>query len=464
MRNNFVLTGLLTLFLSGALFYFSTGFHTDWILLWFAPILVLVYSYYQNNIPAFCVAFGAFLIGKLNMLSYLGSGIPTINTLIPIFMESVVFGVIIIINRYYIKKIHHWFILFLFPALWTSYEFLLSLVSSGGSFLSLAYNQISFLSFIQIVSLTGIWGASFVLLLFSSGISYAIYTKNRLYKWIGVTIAIVIPLSVIIYGEARLHHTLKNTETISIGLISINTPRLIYDKDALSISKQYMPLIQQAAKQGARYVVLPEKFINVHQNNYKQIIPLFQQAAQDNHVTLIIGVGILANKNFNSAVIIDDSGKIIDVYNKHHLLSGLEDHFTAGTVYFNHQDAINWGVAICKDMDFSSLGQHYGETHTQLLFVPALDFSFDAWYHGRSAIMRGIENGFAVARSSGSGYLSITNQMGKIVALYPDYLHNNSIIVGNVAVYPLHTLYAQWGNWFPCFILLCLFVFMIRPK
>ncbi|OAJ33426.1 nitrilase-related carbon-nitrogen hydrolase [Piscirickettsia salmonis] len=250
---------------------------------------------------------------------------------------------------------------------------------------------------------------------------------------------------------------------MSIGLISVNTQSIVYDKGAIALSQHYLQLIQQVAKEGAQFIVSPEKFIRVTENTYQKIIPLFQHAAKENHVTLILGIARLNNKDkFNSAIIINSKGKVIGVYNKHHLLPGLESQFTSGKHFFNVQNKFKWGVAICKDMDFLTLGRHYGKTHTQLLLVPALDFNIDAWYHGRSAIMRGVENGFAVARSAAHGYLSITDQMGRIINMTPDFHKENNVLEDTISLYPIHTFYSEWGNWFAWTVLSLLILAIVR--
>ena len=454
--------GAITTILSGILFYCSTGFNQTWPLLWIAPIPVLIYGYQHRYQTTVLVAFFAFLIGKLSTLYYLGTGMPLVFILSPIIFNAFVFCLLVIFNKWLVVKIDHWLALFLFPALWTSYEFLISLISTGGALMSLAYNQLHFLSFIQIVSITGIWGATFILLTFSSGISYACYTKQRSHQLLALVIAISIPLLCLLYGYHRLHESRKPLASVTIGLVSVNTPHLVYDKGAVSLTKNYLPLIHQAAQTGAEFVVLPEKFIRVNKNTYQKVIPLFQQAAKTNHVTLILGIARLGQEKFNSAIIINPAGNISGVYNKHHLLPGLESQFTPGKHFFNTKNRFNWGVAICKDMDFLTLGRHYGKTNTQLLLVPALDFNVDAWYHGRSAIMRGIENGFAVARNAAHGNLSITDQMGRIIKLVADFYQNNNVLVGTVTLYAMHTVYMQWGNWFAWLVLLLLLIAIIR--
>ena len=64
-----------------------------------------------------------------------------------------------------IWRLPGWASAFAFPAAWTSYEFLSSLVSPHGTSLSLVYSQTDVLPLIQIASVTGLWGVTFVVTL-----------------------------------------------------------------------------------------------------------------------------------------------------------------------------------------------------------------------------------------------------------------------------------------------------------
>jgi apolipoprotein N-acyltransferase len=47
--------------------------------------------------------------------------------------------------------------------------------------------------------------------------------------------------------------------------------------------------------------------------------------------------------------------------------------------------------------------------------VPAGDFGKDAWLHARMAIMRGVENGFAIVRAANDGLLTVRDAEGRVI-------------------------------------------------
>jgi apolipoprotein N-acyltransferase len=107
------------------------------------------------------------------------------------------------------------------------------------------------------------------------------------------------------------------------------------------------------------------------------------------------------------------------------------------------------GIAICKDMDFPTLGRRYAALGVDALLVPAWDFDQDALWHARMAILRGVESGFAVIRSARQGLLTVSDRYGRIV----DVTTSGSAPVATLAVLaPLGsgeaTVYARFGDGF----------------
>ncbi|MGH9352580.1 MAG: hypothetical protein ACRD2G_10525 [Terriglobia bacterium] len=55
------------------------------------------------------------------------------------------------------------------------------------------------------------------------------------------------------------------------------------------------------------------------------------------------------------------------------------------------------------DMDYPALARQNGSRAVGLLLVPAWDFGADRLWHARMAFMRGVEDGFTVARVAKNG-------------------------------------------------------------
>jgi apolipoprotein N-acyltransferase len=136
-------------------------------------------------------------------------------------------------------------------------------------------------------------------------------------------------------------------------------------------------------------------------------------------------------------------------YNKEHLLPPFELNFTPGKelLHFEHASSI-WGVAICKDMDFTPLSRQYGQADAGLMLVPGGDFNVDRGWHGHIAIMRGVEDGFSVVRTAGRGYMTVSDNRGRIVAERRSDLSPLVTLSAQVPAGHSRTVFQLLGDWF----------------
>ncbi|MEO7207628.1 MAG: nitrilase-related carbon-nitrogen hydrolase [Steroidobacteraceae bacterium] len=108
------------------------------------------------------------------------------------------------------------------------------------------------------------------------------------------------------------------------------------------------------------------------------------------------------------------AGSVPCSYAKRHLVPFLETELTPG-------HASGWlgnacAMEICKDMDFPRTILGDAKSGIRLMGVPAGDFGKDAWLHARMAIMRGVENGFAIVRAADQGLLTASDAAGRLIA------------------------------------------------
>ena len=109
-------------------------------------------------------------------------------------------------------------------------------------------------------------------------------------------------------------------------------------------------------------------------------------------------------------------------------------------------------------MDFPKLSREYAADGVDLMLVPAWDFNVDRWLHSRMAVLRAVENGFALARSARNGLLTLSNNLGRILAEAATVPDRFVSITGKVNVASEKTLYTRVGDWFAW---LCVAMFII---
>ena len=109
-------------------------------------------------------------------------------------------------------------------------------------------------------------------------------------------------------------------------------------------------------------------------------------------------------------------------------------------------------------MDFPKLSREYAAEGANLMLVPAWDFNLDRWLHSRMAVLRAVENGFALARSARNGLLTLSDNRGRILAETATAPGRFVSVTGKVNVVRAETFYTRTGDWFAS---LCVSAFIV---
>ncbi len=340
-------TTLLAILLSAFCYFWGTGFNEIWPLAWLAPLPILWLGLSEARWRVILIsAFFAYLLGGLNVLYYLKTHLP-LKVFIPgQIISAIFFACIIFLSCLMIKRIKAWYSIFIFPTAWVTYEFLTAHFSSAGTLDSLAYSQMSFLPIIQIVSITGIWGISFLLALFPSTIAVTRYLqyehgkclpskKARKFSYIAPLLCFCIPFLLVLgFGCIRLAYSQENN-AIKIGLLAV--PESISDilsRNPLKTQELAQRFIQEIPKlknKNIKILVMPEKILTTTTANENLILGMFQKAAKENKLALVLGLSqIKSNGKYNTALFIDEKGNIRAEYHKEHMLPGPESGYVRG--------------------------------------------------------------------------------------------------------------------------------------
>jgi apolipoprotein N-acyltransferase len=190
-----------------------------------------------------------------------------------------------------------------------------------------------------------------------------------------------------------------------------------------------------------------------------EVDALFSSAASAIHAAIDLGlVRKTPSGAFNSSRFYSADERLEANYDKHHLIPGVEPEKPGHKRALLDEPSGRWGLQICKDMDFPKLSREYAAEGADLLLVPAWDFNIDRWLHARMAVLRAVENGFALARSARNGLLTLSDNRGRIIAeaaTVPGQFVSTS---GKVNVAREETFYTRVGDWFGW---LCVAMFVI---
>ena len=301
--------------------------------------------------------------------------------------------------------------------IWVAADTLLAHFTPDGNWGSLAYTQADVLPVAQMASVFGVGGMLFVVMLFNSALALAIHRGGA---------------SARRGTRVRRGHRSRSSVTVALrlvatagagagqpGLIRHRLDRRLHRRSghekSRDVWRQYDAQVTVLAAGGAKIVLLPEKIDVLSSRDAEARKAHLAKLAAANHVWLVAGLGVDNGKERrNEAWWFAPDGRLATNYLKH-FMAPPEREFVPGNEYpVNAIDGVNYGVAICKDMHFASLGRGFGARDAAVMLVPAWDFHDDAWMAANMTKLRGVENGYAVVRSSRDGLLSVSDAYGRM--------------------------------------------------
>ncbi len=453
-RFNKLLPGAAATLLSAALFWFATGLFPRWPLAWLAPAPVLLFACTAPAWAAALAAFVASIIGGLNHWHYFtrvltmpaGVAAAIIGGAAGLFVLETLFF------RALMRRGAYPWATVAFPSAWVVLEYLVTRGSVHGTIGSLAYTQLDFLPLLQLAALTGPWGISFVVTLFTATVAVIILlwpgSPARALGVGGTSFAFI--AAILLCGVVRLAAP-QAGPTVKVGLVASDAPGRVdvVKGDAVAhLFSDYAAPIEALAARGAQFVVLPEE-LGVLVDPPAAFDTKLQMLSNRLRVTIVAGlVHVAPPSRYNEARIYTPGAPVL-AYHKQHLLPPFETKLTPGNQLTPLSNAAGpIGVAICKDMDFPRPAAAYGDLGIGLLLVPAWDFVTDRWSHGHIAIMRGVESGFAIARSAKQGFLTVSDNRGRVLAETTSYAASFATLLVDVPTTHADTLFLKFGDWF----------------
>jgi apolipoprotein N-acyltransferase len=455
---------------TAVLLWFGNGLDPWWPLMWFAPLPVLWFALRRSWWVAGLTALAGWLAGYFNLWGYFRLvGLPFVVWLSIFGVVAIVAAGAVLLFRALVLRGALWSGLVAFPAAWVALEWVRNLTTPHGTAGSIAYTQLKFLAFLQLASITGPWGISFLLLCFPAALAIGLHLRKSAPKQALRVVAttFVVLAAVLVFGTIRLMMTPRGPQ-VKVGLVASDSPANVNvagnGADTRRLFESYAAAVERLAaphdgQGGAQAIVLPEKLGVVLDSENGAADPIFQRLADKSGATIVVGQVHVAGSSkdrpakYNQARVYQPQQPVLS-YDKEHMLPPFESPLTPGTALVTlprHAGAMapqTWGVAICKDMDFTPLSRKYGNAGVALMLVPGWDFNIDRGWHGHIAVMRGVEDGFSLVRAAKDGYLTVSDDRGRVVAERRSDAAPFATLLATVPAVHSATVYLLLGDWF----------------
>ena len=430
------------------MFYLSQSAHDVWWQAWFAPlpILWLAYGLARGMVVA-ASAFLAFALGQAYLAEIYFGQLPVPFMLLWLVIFGTLFAAAILAARLVQRRLPPFAALFAFPVFWSSIEYLVSLVSPHGTFGAIAYSQVSFPPALQVASLFGLYAITFILSLFAN----ALAMLARGYKG-PAALGIALAAASLMFGFIRLAE--PQAPPVRVAALADQQAWLAALRKrgpaaSEAMANEYAGAARAAAAKGARLIVTPETGIMLAPAWRETVMTPLSTLARTADITLVTGnLGLEPSRNVAMSYLPNGA---IRQYDKRHLLYPFEAGFTPG----RSPGLLGQGraVAICKDMDFpmtlrADALSAEATGGIRIMAVPANDFVKDGWLHARMAVLRGVENGFAIVRSAFKGLETVSDAEGRVLARADTNQPGLIQIIADVPPGPGPTLYTRIGDVF----------------
>ena len=342
---------------TAAFSYFGTGLDPIWWALWLAPVPMLAISPRLGGGAAFLFGSVAWLLGELSQWTYVRQEMELPWQMVILYFAgpAVVFGFGVRFVRRFLRRGSLIPAALAFPVYWVAIEYLTALASPHSTFGNLAYTQMNCLPVIQIASVTGLWGISFVVFLFA-GTTAALLSgagKPRERRALVVVAGLVV-CAELAFGNGRLQAGPPG-QSVAVTLVAKDVPMSVYrgsEDQALELLHEYADEVRSVTPSGTQAVVLPEKIGRVTESALAEVDALFSSAATATRAAIVLGlVRRTPSAAFNSSRFYSPDGKEAN-YDKHHLLPGVEPEKPGDKRVIVDQPSGRWALQICKDMDF----------------------------------------------------------------------------------------------------------------
>ena len=461
-------------------FVFLFFFNGRWILpaaAFLAPLFLIRFLRFQKPFKGFLVMIIAGWVS--NVFAWKGM-MPMSGFIyyVVVFMMSLFTSITFLIDRVYSQKVKGIISTLVFPSAYVIMEYITVYTNPGGSNGAFAHTQSS-LPLLQFVSITGIWGISFLIMWTASVINWlwdnSFEKKNILIALLVYGIPILV---VLLYGQIRLS---TGTKSKTVRVASINISKAsnynkyhaldkFYDKkdwseyDTVSeqINNEFLKHCDIAASSGAKIVFGIETVISLKKEKEFGFVEKAKVIAKQDNIYLGLPTQVLLD-GFprvlpeNKIIWISPDDQILFTYHKSKPTPG-EASYGDGVLKYFDSPYGRISTSICFDMDFPGLINQLNNKNIDIMLVPGNDWPVITPYHTYVSSFRALEHGFNLVRAASNGLSASFNYKGQLLSSMDFYQTDELILYSDIPTKGHKTVYSIFGDYFAW---LCILFFLI---
>lgn len=363
-----------------------------------------------------------------------------------------------------------------FPLAFTTVEYVVSLLNPFGTWSFLGYTQFGNLPLMQIVSITGIYGITFLIAWFASVINWA---WEQEFDWPnisrGIKLFAGVMVAVLLFGGFSLTFFAPKSDEVKVAgvltalddsgeteenatiseLLEFHLPRYEIMHDDL-FSKSRI-----AAESGAKIVSWHEGAGLILKEDEPAFLDRGKRVAQEEQIYLVLAYitslhtdeTLLPEKKLfeNIVVIIGPGGELLSTHQKSIPIPGSE-----ALMYVKGADEVpvvdtpygRISSTICFENDFPAFTRKIGMAGVDFFFNPSSDWLAIDPYHTEMQAFRAIENGTSTLRTARDGLSAAYDYQGRTLASMDFFKNEDMIFSAHLPVKGITTIYSRIGDAF----------------
>jgi apolipoprotein N-acyltransferase len=427
----------------------------------------------------------------------------------PVMLPIIIFLGIIMLIPYILDKIFYknlpgYLSIFLFP-------FLSLIVGAfivngpNGTFGNIAYNLVDIKVLMQLTSITGIWGISFLIFLFATVSNHILENYNtqktvRIYS----TAYGIIVLAVLIFGITRLElgkRRVLDAERVKMAAVTSEnkdwsieihrivtghilefpkkidqtSPQLVEFQNSFqkfigdhknpkfepvfsALEEYYDEIFDNclvAINEGVKVILLSEGEMICFDDDEIRLLERAREFARQNEIYFFFSMGTIYpekmknNEPFigNKIVSIHPGGNVLNTYYKNVPIENADPSIPGdGIINTIETPYGNFSPVICYDADFPKMMRQTGINNTDVIMVATGDWYSISPYHSKIGIVRSIENGVAMFKTVSYGLSVAADAYGNIISEDDFFEDDHHIMISDVPIYRTSTFYSRSGD------------------